>query len=251
MAYSIRTRQLTPAAVGGANNSDVRTKSSPGSGGQYSNTAFNPNHERGSITVNGPPLGAKSSSGYSTNQAPTMATATSTRTFTGTMPTYTAPTFTAPEEWSNEKMAGAVQKKAALGLREARRSLREVTANMGTDPESQNNMRKALGQHSIDIERTVLGARSSAEQEESTTLNREYIEAQLNFNAKLQATRDNFDAQFQKYINSAKTTNVTTTGNAGNFGSSGMSMGVSNLGASNGAKNYLRNILTPFNQGGY
>lgn len=119
------------------------------------------------------------------------------------------PTLKKPEEWSPSKVAGEVQKKSALGLKLAKRSLREATASLGRDPMSSLMMRRALESHGINTERTLTGARQEVEAEEWRDMQMEYNVRSANWQAKIQHTRDKFQAAWNKWA--AGGTRVTTT----------------------------------------
>ncbi len=93
--------------------------------------------------------------------------------------------FEMPEGWTGEERAAEVAKQSALGLREARRSLRETMMGLRNDPASKLARARALEAHGINIERTLGGARRYAEQIEQTDTGRETQAAVLNYQAYL------------------------------------------------------------------
>lgn len=195
------------------------SQTQPGSGGQYGvhipNAGVAP-AARGSITF-GPPLpasGGGTGGGGSQNSTPMVTGSTQTQQMMpiGPAPEFPAlPQYTAPQEWSASKKAGEVQKEAGLGLREERRSLREATAGLGTDPASAFALREALAQHGINVERTLLGAREAVTAKENADLARRTREAEIQYQAKINQNAQKFQAEYNKWLTTAKTTSTASS----------------------------------------
>lgn len=191
-------------------------QSRPGSGGQYSTETPKP-QERGSITQ-GATLpssggGMSGDSVYSASQMPvqTGQTSTSYREFQGSAPTPGAlPEYAAPEEWSGERRAGEIQKSAALGIREARRSLTEATAGLGNDPASAYALRQALAQHGINIEGTLAGARAETYQKEQSDIALRTHTADVEYQARINDRNLRYEAAMNKWLNTAKDISTTS-----------------------------------------
>lgn len=197
--------------------------SRPGSGGQYGRdrSAHDAAHAsalasvggRGKITI-GQPLPSAGGGMVGAMQRPIPIGSTSTQ---QTQPIGPAPTlgplpeFQAPEEWTGRERAGEVQKAAGLGLKESRRSLREATAGLGNDPGSAYALRQALAQHGINVERTLLGARESAFQKEQVDMARKQRQAEIEYQSKINRQAMEFEAAYNKWMSTAKTTSTTRT----------------------------------------
>lgn len=156
----------------------------------------------------------QSSGGIDTSLLPRTTTAstsqTSKTTYSGKAPG-AAPVFKAPEEWTASQRAGEVQSQAALGLKQNRQALREAIAGLGNDPASRLALRDALNAHGINIERTLLGAKTAAQQEEARDVNQKLAVAQAEYTSAANA----FEAEWRKYLSTATTsttgTNTTTS----------------------------------------
>lgn len=158
---------------------------------------------------------------------PTGQTTTQKTSYTGKAPTNT-PVFKAPEEWTPSQRAGEQQAQSALGLRENRQALREAIAGLGNDPASRLALRDALNAHGINIERTMLGAKTAAQQEESRQMNQRMTVAQAEYTNAQNA----FENEWRKYLSTGETvstakktydtnSNETTGGNGIYFRSVG------------------------------
>lgn len=110
--------------------------------------------------------------------------------------------FEAPEEWTGTEKAGAVQKEAALGLRETRRALREAISGLSDDPASKLAIAKALQSHGMNIERTISGARRSAKAEEAAEYNRKLGVAQIKYQSYLQDRSQRIQQAWNQWLSS-------------------------------------------------
>ncbi|RPI88697.1 MAG: hypothetical protein EHM41_00040 [Chloroflexi bacterium] len=164
------------------------------------------------------------SSGASTAATPTGQTTVSGTKYSGTAPTLgDIPDYKAPEEWSGEKMAGEVQKKSALGLRQARQMLREATAGLGTDPAGRLALKNALAQHGINIQGTMAQAEAAAETSEANELARKTNEAQVKYQAETTYLYQTYQAAWNKYISTGEQYSTTKQDYADGTDASGTS----------------------------
>jgi hypothetical protein len=112
------------------------------------------------------------------------------------------PAFAGPE-YDERRVTGRTQQLAGLPLREAKRSLREATVRLGTDPASVQARRAALEAHGINVSRIVGGARETAGVEEERRVAREMQPAIIEYQAEVQRMRDVFTtettAKFKEY----------------------------------------------------
>ena len=167
-----------------------------------------------------------------TQLIPTSSTRTSTTEFTGTPPTLperpeltrvdypTTDPYTLPErpelpelalpQYDESRVASETQRNAALGINLSRRSLREAVAGLGNDPASKRMLEGALSQLGINIERTLEGARTSAQAGEEARVARESAPALYKWQAEITSLRDEYggklhaaDANYQAMLNAA------------------------------------------------
>lgn len=125
--------------------------------------------------------------------------------FPGVAPTYTPlPDYVPVAQPTPMEKAAKTQEYAGLGLREARRNLRETVAGLGisgktTNPAEAQALRAALQAHGINVEGTIRGARVTAESELAAETARKEAAAQFGYAAKQQENINKFTSLWTKY----------------------------------------------------